>query len=48
MARYSFNLYRYEARGVVLLSRVAADAEAFELAGGSVQERAEILASLGR
>ena len=47
MARYSFNLYRYEARGVVLLSRVAAEAEAFELSGGSVQERAELLASLG-
>jgi hypothetical protein len=47
MARYSFNLYRYEARGVVLLSRVAVQAEAFELAGGSVQERAELLASLG-
>jgi hypothetical protein len=47
MARYSFNLYRYEARGVVLLSRVAAQAESFELAGGSVRERAELLASLG-
>jgi hypothetical protein len=47
MARYAFNLYRYEARGVVLLSRIAADAEAFELAGGSVQERAGLLASLG-
>jgi hypothetical protein len=47
MARYSFNLYRYEARGVVLLSRVAADAEAFELTGGSVRERAELLAALG-
>jgi hypothetical protein len=47
MARYAFNLYRYEARGVVLLSRIATEAEAFELAGGSVQERAELLASLG-
>jgi hypothetical protein len=45
MARYSFNLYRYEARGVVLLSRIAAEAEAFELAGGSVLERAELLSA---
>lgn len=46
MAQYSFNLYRYEARGLVLLSRVAARAEAYELSGGSVMERAELLASL--
>jgi len=46
MAEYSFNLYRYEGRGVVLLSLIAAGAEAFELAGGSVLERAELLASL--
>jgi len=46
MATYSFNLFRYEARGVVLLSRIAENAQAFELSGGSVLERADLLSSL--
>ena len=44
MAAYAFNLYRYGDRGVVLLSRVAADAKAFVLEGGTAIERAELLA----
>jgi hypothetical protein len=46
MARYSFNLHRYEDRGVVLLGRVAADAEAHVLEGGTSHARAELLESL--
>jgi hypothetical protein len=43
MAANSFNLHRYADRGVVLLSRVAKDAEAFELTGGSIRERVDLL-----
>lgn len=43
MAQNCFNLYRYGDRGVVLLSRTAADAQAFELRGGTPSERAELL-----
>lgn len=42
MAAASFNLYRYGERGVVLLSRVAAQAPAFELRGGTPPERAAL------
>lgn len=44
MAANCFNLYRYGDRGVIVLSRVAAEAEAYELEGGSVLERADLLA----
>lgn len=44
MAENSSNLYRYGERGVILLSRVAADADAFTLSGGNPKERAELLA----
>jgi hypothetical protein len=44
MATYSFNLFRFKDRGIVLLSRVAADAEAFLLDGGTAPERAELIA----
>lgn len=44
MAAMSFNLFRYGDRGVVLLSRVARDAQAFELRGGTPRERADLLA----
>jgi hypothetical protein len=40
----SFNLHRYEDRGVVLLSRVATEAPSFRLEGGTPSERAELLA----
>ncbi|MDQ4025372.1 MAG: hypothetical protein M3217_07770 [Actinomycetota bacterium] len=43
MAKNSFNLYRYGERGVILLSRTAAGARAFELSGGTPSERAELL-----
>jgi hypothetical protein len=43
MAANCFNLYRYEERGVVLLSRIANDANAFRLSGGSIPERIELL-----
>jgi hypothetical protein len=43
MARSSMNLYRYGDRGVVLLSRIAKEATAFRLAGGSPRERAALL-----
>ncbi|MFN2586700.1 MAG: hypothetical protein ABR613_01095 [Actinomycetota bacterium] len=43
MAKNSFNLYRYGDRGVILLSRTAAAAQAFELQGGTPSERAELL-----
>jgi hypothetical protein len=43
MAANSFNLYRYGDRGVVLLSRIAKDAEAFELVGGSIQDRVDLI-----
>jgi hypothetical protein len=44
MAANSFNLFRYQERGIVLLSRVAADAEAFVLQGGTAPDRADLLA----
>ena len=44
MAELSFNLYRFKERGVVLLSRIADRAEAYQLDGGSVRERAALLA----
>jgi hypothetical protein len=44
MAELSFNLYRYEERGVVLLSRIADDAAAFSLEGGTIMERADLIA----
>ena len=43
MAANCFNLYRYAERGVVLLSRVAAEAEAFRLQGGSLRDRVDLL-----
>lgn len=43
MAATSFNLFRYEDRGVILLSRVAKQAEAFRLDGGTPRERAALL-----
>jgi hypothetical protein len=44
MAENSSNLYRYGERGVILLSQVAKEAEAFSLSGGNPSERAELLA----
>lgn len=44
MAANCFNLHRYGERGVIFLSRVAQDAPAFSLEGGSAQARAELLA----
>jgi hypothetical protein len=43
MAESSFNLYRYGERGVVLLSRIAAGAPAFELRGGTPADRADLI-----
>jgi hypothetical protein len=43
MAANAFNLYRYEERGVVLLSRIAEEAKAFRLAGGTPRERATLI-----
>jgi hypothetical protein len=43
MAACCFNLFRYGERGVVLLSRIAKEAEAFRLEGGSVRERVALL-----
>ena len=48
MAANCLNLYRFGDAGVVLLSRVAAQAEAFRLTGGSLRERIDLLwAQLG-
>jgi hypothetical protein len=44
MTANAFNLSRYEERGVVLLSRVAAEAESFRLDGGTAPDRAALLA----
>jgi hypothetical protein len=44
MATNCFNLYRYQERGVVLLTRVAQEVDAFELQGGTPRERAALLA----
>lgn len=46
LAASCLNLYRYGERGVVLLSRVAQCADAYELAGGTPAARAELLADL--
>jgi hypothetical protein len=43
LAANAQNMYRYAERGVILLSRVAKDAEAFRLDGGSPPERAALL-----
>jgi hypothetical protein len=43
MAENSSNLYRYGERGVILLSRLAQNAEAFSLSGGNPSERADLL-----
>jgi hypothetical protein len=43
LAAHTQNMHRYSERGVVLLSRVARDAEAFRLEGGSPPQRAELL-----
>ena len=43
MAANAFNLFRYGERGVILLSRVADEAEAYLLEGGTAAERAELL-----
>lgn len=43
MASSSFNLFRYEDRGVILLSRIAKEARAFRLEGGTPRERAALL-----
>jgi hypothetical protein len=44
MAANCFNLYRHRDRGVLLLGRLAREAEAFRLDGGSPRERAALLA----
>jgi hypothetical protein len=44
MAENCFNLHRYGERGVILLARVAKDADAFRLLGGTPTERAALLA----
>jgi hypothetical protein len=44
MAANSFNLDRYLERGVIMLSRVAREAKAFRIEGGTPTERAELLA----
>jgi hypothetical protein len=44
MAATSFNLFRYEERGVILLSRIAKEAAAFRLEGGTPRERAALMA----
>ncbi|HEY3210155.1 MAG TPA: hypothetical protein VGL18_10255 [Actinomycetota bacterium] len=44
MARNCFNMHVYGVRGVYLLARVAGDAKAFRLAGGTPRERAALLA----
>ena len=43
MAANCFNLYRYGERGVVLLTRIAQEAQAFRLEGGSLRERVDLL-----
>jgi hypothetical protein len=44
MTANAHNLLRYAERGVILLSRVAGEAEAFRLDGGTPPARAELLA----
>jgi hypothetical protein len=43
LAANCFNLYRYGEGGVVLLSRIASSAEAFQLSGGSLRDRIELV-----
>jgi hypothetical protein len=43
MAANCLNLFRFGDAGVVLLSRIASDAEAFRLTGGSLRERIDLL-----
>lgn len=43
IAENAFNLYRYADRGVILLSRIAAEASILEVSGGTPPERAELL-----
>jgi hypothetical protein len=43
MAELSFNLYRFKEQGVVVLSRMAGQATAFALDGGSIGQRADLL-----
>ena len=44
MAEHAVNLFRYQERGVILLTRIAENAEAYELQGGTARSRAELLA----
>jgi hypothetical protein len=44
MAANCFNLYRHQDRGVLLLARIAKEAEPFRLDGGSPRERAALIA----
>jgi hypothetical protein len=44
MAANCFNLYRHQDRGVLLLGRLAEQAQAFRLDGGTPRERAALLA----
>lgn len=46
MAANCLNLYRFGDAGVVLMSRIAAGAEAFRLTGGSLRERINLLSAL--
>ena len=43
MAKNSLNLFRYEDRGVALLAKVANEARAFTISGGSPAERAKLI-----
>jgi hypothetical protein len=44
MAENGFNLHRYADRGVILLARVAQEADSYRLDGGTALERADLLA----
>ena len=46
LAANCLNLYRFGEAGVVLLSRIASEAEAFRLNGGSLRERIELVSEL--
>lgn len=46
LARYCFNLFRYGQKGVTLLARVAAGGESYTLQGGTIRERANLIAGL--
>lgn len=43
LAANCFNLFRYEGRGVIMLSRVVAEAEAYQLSGGTALDRSRLL-----